>query len=323
MSQAMVADEQITNEQLDAAAAAFEQNIDHKAEVKIARLALLQALSPEIKNSIPGYKQGQMVNSVTREILSQSILPPWLLAKGIKEEELSVREILGVIPVMKLPSEFMKWIHRDDRKPTDVLPYEWKMLDGNDPRVLEGVWPKRGGKWGTDKENHYKPNGKMKPPPVTSNINYLFMALDATKKLGRGFVIGTFSRTSENAGAMLTSQVADNKLFGLRPWGRIFYLWSGEERNEKEDVYKIYQVAAGEPVAEFNKDLLKMVESMVVMLSGEKGRLLQEGLLNVADVSDEVAGAEKHGGDGEVSTGNSPAVEDPFVKGEQPAKAPF
>lgn len=270
---------------LNAADDAYNANIDNQAEIRIARLAMLQGLSPEIAAGKEGYKIGQIIHSITREILSAQLKQPWNLDRGVPPAELSAVECLPFIPVMKLPTEFVKWRSRDDRV-DGQLPYEWKTLDQNEARVREGVFPNRGGTWGTDKVLHYKPDGKMKPPPVTDAINYLVLPVSYEKKLPLcNFCIATFARTSVQAGKDLTTEINNNKMvYGVRRFERLFYLWTDNGTDGKH-TWKEYRATGGPILAKFAPDLIKLAAGMAIYLSDkEYGKIRQEQLLNVAPI---------------------------------------
>lgn len=256
------------------------ENVNTRAEIRTQRLALLQGLSPEIAQGTPGYKMGQIVNNITREILSKEEKPRWLIARGIPADEISTKvHCLGFIPVMKLPTEYIKWIKREDRKETDPFPWEFKTLADatQDSRVRAGVWPERGGTWGTT------PDTRKKAPPVTSNINFLGLPVDMDTGMPKGgFLIATFQRKSEEAGKLLTKYVGDHGLEGLPPFGRVYYLYNKLDSNGK-DTFQIYQVAHGPKLMEFNPSLIRVCFEMAKMLTGPEGKMRQEEMLNAAD----------------------------------------
>lgn len=319
-AQEVITQEAIDAKLLDAAEAAFEQNTDRKAEIQIARLSMMQGLSPEIAQQIAGYKLGQIVHSVTRQVLSQPLKQPWNVDRGVPENELSVVECLPIIPVMKLPTEFMKWIPRDQRVQGGPN-FEWKTLDQNDPRVREGVFQKRGGLWGT-KPEHRKPDGKVIAPPVTDNINYLVMPIDFAKKVVMcNFCIATFAKTSIQAGIDLTGEVDINKMvYNVRKWERLMYLWTANGTDGK-NTWKEYRLTGGPVLQKFAPDLIQLAAAMALWLSDkDSGRVRQEALLNIAPLEEE------HGttgeGDGNTIDSTSTAAGDTATAGKADPFAP-
>lgn len=282
----------------------IQQAIDantHPSDLLIARLAIMQGLSPEIADQVPGYKQGMLIDNVTRSILTDYIKPPWLKAAGVADEELTPVHCLLLVPMFKLPTEFIKWIPRDERKETDEFPYEWKTLDRNDPRVKEGVWRSLGGTF------------KGKRPPVTDNTNYLIGPIDLqTKMLKCNPLVATFSRTSSPAGKQLTTQVASHKMQNLMPWDRCYWLWTKQEEYDDGKAY-VMQIARGPLLSECAEKIVRVqvIEQAKALSQPKIGQVFQEMMINAAFFGDD------HGtGDGEaLSTGNQQTAEDdPFGK---------
>jgi hypothetical protein len=292
----------------------MDANIDRKSELKIARLCMMQAKSPEIDDNVPGYQQGMIVNAMTREILSQRQIPPWLLARGVKEEELAGKEVHAclMLPVFKLPREFIKWIKREDRKDGDA-PYEFKTLDGTDPRVRAGVWKNHGGTWGI------APEERKKAPPVTINCNILFMPISLETGLAiDSFVIGTFAKTSADCGQVITTAMENCRVEQIPPWGRAMWLYTKKETwaapGGKTNTAFVYQATRGPLLKDIAEGVTKReVEPMVIgmvkaLMDKQNGVAFQQMLLNASDLDGEEEAA---GTEGDAANHATPAAGDP------------
>lgn len=280
----------LNNELMREITGAIEDNTE-LSELQIPRLAMLQPQSPEITGEEAGYIPGQMIDSITREILSDCGKPPWLKGK-VDDDKLDSVNYCLVVPVFKLPVEYIKWIPKNEQQAGEQG-WEFKTLDKTDRRVREGVWP---------------PIGifKGKKPPVTTNINILAMILDPNEKTPRtNFIVITFSRTSFNTGKEFVTNCNQHKMSGLPYWGRCYYVWTKKKTDKLQSGtvvnYFLYKLARGPRTQDVNKELNSVCFSMAMTLSGYKGRdedgknifdrelarHAQESLINSAVFSDE------------------------------------
>src|SRR6185295_10047736 len=85
------------------------------SDIRIARLAIVQPQSVEVTTQVPGYQQGMIVDSVTREVLSTFGKPPWFEGKVPADQLTNTHYLLGAF-VFKLPTEYIEWIPPADRK---------------------------------------------------------------------------------------------------------------------------------------------------------------------------------------------------------------
>jgi hypothetical protein len=277
------------------------------SDIIVSRMALLQPQSPEIVNEQPGYKMGMIVDSQTREILSDYILPPWLIAAGVPEKDLEEVHCLPIAVVFKLPTEYIKWIPVNDREayraahPGHNTDWEWKTLDRNDPKVKEGTWASLGGTF----------TGKK--PPVTDNTNYLVLPINlASKQAKSNFIVQTFSRTSTPAGKQLTALLAAHRMNHLAYWDRLYWLYTKKHtQDQPKQTWFTYEVARG-PLFKDAVDLTVRADILqyATHLSDPKlGKQWQELMINSA-----VLGSDTGGTDTSFSSGNSgmDAADDPF-----------
>ena len=273
---------------------AIDANID-QSELQISRLAIMQPQSPEITGQEMGFSPGQIVDNITREIYTDYVNPPWLTGK-VKADKLSPVYCCLIVPIFKLPSEFIKWIKKDEQEPGGDQ-WEWKTLDQNDPRVREGVWA---------------PIGTFKgdKPPVTSNINMLCLVLDAVTGLAKSsFIVATFTRTSFSTGKNLVTQCKQHGLGDLPYWGRTYWLYTKMETRmvgSTESTYCIYKIAKGPSLEAVNSKAGQTIRQFALWLADpELGRVRQESLINSAEIeSGESKGTESANEEGD----------DPFAK---------
>jgi len=259
----------------------FDENIS-AGEIRVSRVAIMQPGSPEITNTVSGYKPGMLVDTVTREILTREMKSPWLQGK-VDVSELANRHCLLIVPAFKLPSEFIKW---KDRK-TEGTGWHFKTLDRNDPRVREGLWPGSGGTWG-------KKEGQVGSPPVTENCNYMCMVVEKeTKEDGEeklsvvdSGIIFTFSKTSFNAGRSLTTYIRKGFQRRIPAFGVSYWIYTTKELSKNGEVYYAMNCAPGSVVKD--RDILDMAFDWHRKFSEpSSGQALQAMYLNSAEIGDE------------------------------------
>jgi hypothetical protein len=309
MSDALI-EQGAINVDMDSFYAAQNDNVDAAAEIRISRLALLQPQSPEITKQVRGYSPGMIVDNQSRTILSYKGKPPWMVAAGIPESELNDVHYLPVLPVMKLPTEFIKWTPRSQRKPGDP-DFEFKTFDPSHPGCLAGLWPPRG-KWGK------LPDQEGKPPPVTENINICLLPLSQDLALAVStYTVATFSRTSFNTGRNFVKALETHKLQRIFPWGRVYYLYSKQEQKDNNVWYE-FLLASGPESAKSCPNLIAIAASMGRHLSDKDlGKARQMAMLNAAEqVSEHADVADGANGDTIDGTAtvdaNGPGTGEPF-----------
>lgn len=287
---------------------AYDANVNPEAEFRVSRVAIAQPGTPEISEQRPGYKSGMLLDSITREPLTDFIKAPWLLERGVKEEECPQMHCGLIVPVFKLPSEYIKWYKRDERQPGGDR-WEFKTLDKNDPRVKAGVWKSLGGTFGTD------PKDKGKAPPVTDNCNYLCLFIDPKTGMPKtNFLVQTFARTSAEAGKQLTTAIGTNKMQGLLPWDRCFWLYTELKPFQKQgDPKPTYANVIHVTRGPLSRDIVKPatlqeILTMARALSAPNtGMILQTAFINAADLE-----ASDESDDAPHGAGGQTVEEDPF-----------
>lgn len=271
----------ITPEFLEELQQAFDLNVAD-GEMQFSRIAIMQPGSPEIANMTPGYSAGMLADNVTRDILTEGIKPPWLVDRGIDPEDLQKVPCCSVIPVFKLPSEFIKWKDIEE----EGGGWHWKTLDRSDPKVREGVWPKSGGTWG-------KKPGQEGAPPVTENCNYLFMILNSDYDPVTSFIVGTFARTSFKAGIKLTTAIKTQRLKKILHFQKCYWLFTKaetREKNGKTHTSYAMDVTGGPTLTSIDPEcgIQESVIEMIKFLSDkEYGRERQEMMINSAQMDHE------------------------------------
>lgn len=283
-----------------------------QGEVQIARLAMIQPQSPEITQRVSGYEQGMIVDNKTRQILSTFGPPPWMIAKGIQPKELTPRHYLEVALIFKLMNEYIKWIKIEDRVEGGDN-WEFKTLDATDPRVIDGCYPPVG-RWGT--------RGEDTSPPVTENRNILLLPLDDEGKMKTFCTIGTFSRTSAQAGKDLTKFIETQRLQDLFPWSTSCYLTT-IQKTEGRKTWMEYQMFPGRPILRkndqrkdmlcppFGIDIVRTCMTMgVALMDKTHGRTMQSNLLN-AQIGDD-ATVVSHDASNGTEAGQVSKPADPF-----------
>ena len=261
----------MSNEDLESLYAAFDEQVYEQAEIKHARMIMLQPQSPEITSQTPGFEQGMIVDSITKEVLSIKIVPPWLDDEAKKEA--TAVNCCPIAVIAKLPSEFIKW---KDRK-TEGPGFHWKTLDRNEKRVKEGVWKKQGGTFGTNESD------KGKKPPVSENCNFLVTVFTHTGPILVPNIVLTFSSTSFDTGAVLTTYLSRHRFSALPPFGRIYWLWTLRTKSEK-GYYYVYRVTPGPLLSDFCPSVIPdLIEAAKVLSNKETGYDYACQLINSAD----------------------------------------
>jgi len=142
----------------------FEEKIDHE-DLIIPRAKLIQALSPELSEGIEGLKIGSVINSLTKEILSQEFIPVFMFKNFIRFN-----------PRKKDDPNFLSSF-----EPGAVV---WKSSDPSDPKVID--------------ETKFGPNGEK--PPATTFLNFFSYFPGCAMP-----IILSFSKTSYKTGKQLLS----------------------------------------------------------------------------------------------------------------------
>jgi hypothetical protein len=276
------------------------------SDIRISRIAIQQPLSPEAAAQTAGYEQGMIFDNLTREVLSVKASPPWLLEKGVKPENAQPLHYCLMAWNFKLPSEYIKWIPRDDQVPGGNR-WEFKTLEPKDPRVVEGVWKSHGGTY------------EGKKPPVTINTNYLGLVIDPDLKIPNGyFRVATFARSSAGCGSTLASILQAHRLQNQKPWDRCYYLYTALKTVPKP--HYVFQLARGPLLKEVAEPFVaEQCLAMGKSLVGPNGPLFQTMLINAASLD-----ADDSHDDHEVSSGNQQsASDDPFVDPDKKGEASF
>lgn len=264
----------------DAMYSGIMDNVDMKAEVSISRMQLVQPGTPEI-NTSKGYEAGQIMDGKSKTVRSYKLPQPWLDGKVPLPE----RELVWCMPFLcigKLPTEFVKWVPKEQRDVDPTLPkIEWKTLDKNDPRVREGTTVKRGGTWW----HASRPETTGKRPPVTDAINFGILPLTPDYQLNCSFRIGTFSRTSAPAGQTLATNLVELKVLQRVPWYFVQWLYTKKVPDPKHNsVYYIYQVADGIPLNKANPSLFATAETFFKSIFvGPNAKQIQAEFLQITE----------------------------------------
>lgn len=281
-------------------------------EIQYSRLAIMQSKSPEVDTQVPGYSVGQIFDNITRDVYSVKEIPPWLAntgAEGLKKIDFSL-----IVPIFKLPTEFIQWRDRNKGEGTGM---HWKSLDPQDPRVRAGSWPPIG-HWEKPKD----PNERQSPP-VTQNMNFLCCVLHPISyEVMNPMVVLTFAKTNFKAGKRLYTSCMNHRMQQLPFWGKTYYLFTTFKQFPKGTAY-IYNVANGplmkkiKPEPDFEETIFAIAKGLAdptkVDANRTQGRINQEMVINSAVLmeeadevegeGDELAGA---GADANQGTGDIP-----------------
>lgn len=267
--------EQINAQMLAEADKAFQENIDQR-EIRMSRLSICQGTTKEIAMQVEGYSLGQIISSGSRQVLSKKGPPPWLKGKTAPGQNVAPCHYLAVIPVMKLPTEYVEWVPKTEQKEGEPA-IRFKSLNQNDERVKAGTYKTQGGS--------FDPGPNNNAPPITTGINYLFLPFDEeTKQIKEGFIIGTFARTSAPTGSQLTTLITNMRTQKKYAWDCVYYLYTAPKPTKKGTT-QIYQVAFGGLTKEICPEHYSMALQMAITLSTAEGKQLQELMLNAADLT--------------------------------------
>jgi len=304
--------EQINAQMLLQADKAFQENFD-LGEYRVTRLSICQGTTKEIAQQLDGYSLGQIISSVSREVLSKKGPPPWLKAKGVANP--TPCHYLPVVIVMKLPTEYTEWVPKNEQKEGES-PIAFKSLDPKNERVLNGTYKSKGGR--------FDPGPNNSAPPITAGINYMVLPFDEeTKLIKEGFAVNTFARTSYPTGTLLTTQIQNRRAQKVFPWNTVYYLYT-TPKPTKKGITQIWQVAYGGLVKDICPDLQSMAVQMAVDLSNpETGRTMMETILNAVELTtDHDEDATPHGDgalDAELAGAGSTEADEAFGDGTKQA----
>lgn len=206
---------------------ANKANIE-SSELRFARLAICQPMTPEISRQDPGYKAGMLMTNTERQILTSYLKQPWLAGK-VPEDQLTAVHCVEVLPICKLPNEYIAWKREGEKSSEDNNLWWFKTLEKT-PEVLKGLPKWRGGSWKKTKD---RPS-----PPVTENINVFLAPLTIGGEFASPPIVTSFSRTSFNAGKRIVSACEGHAARKLPWWGCSYWLYT--ERKPRPDDPKQY-----------------------------------------------------------------------------------
>lgn len=193
----------------------FEASQMEKDDLVIPRAALLQALSPEIVDSMStpdgkDLKTGMVINSLTREILPDVFVPVFYFPTWVRFNPRDPKA-LGYDPAFGAG---------------DVI---WRSNDRNDPRVQE--------------EAKFGPGGET--PLATMFMNFFSYFPGVAMP-----VVVSFSKTSIKSGKRLLSLA---RFSGVNMFGQKYKLGVKKEQNDK-GTYFVFTVDLAGKLAESDAD---------------------------------------------------------------------
>lgn len=261
------------------------QNIGANADASdytVSRVAILQPQSPEVAGNVAGYQSGMLIDNLTRMQLSFDMKPPWLIGK-VPEDQLTARQVMYYLPVLRLPDEYIDWIPKTEQQ-AGQDPWRFKTLDKGDERVRAGCWPPIG---------TWQGEGS---PPVTRNMNFIGVALDPATKLGlTNFIVLTFSRTSFSSGKRFFSLLDGHRMRRLAPWDVLYFVETERKHNQAANAYYYVMNVHQGPVlrdrqGNYNTELIDpemilMAQQMGTWLDSDKAN--QEAMINAAGFGEE------------------------------------
>lgn len=282
---------------------ASDENIDN-SELQIARIGIVQPLSPEVANQVEGWKGGMLYDNVTRSVISSPMKQPWLKYRGIAEEQLRTVDTLIFVPIFKLPTEYVRWPNKEERAAGQKT-FQWKTLDATETRVREGMWKPKG-TW----------VGKGSPP-VTEHLNIVGAAVNQDGSVISLPIVLSFSRTSYPTGKKFVTFCQNLKLKNLPWWGVPQYLYCDKITNTRNETYYVLRFATGPTLQQIfpqevgralHLDCLKLAKELS---NPETGKIFQQNLINAAAIapeeSDEVDNSSGESDSGESFTSSDPA----------------
>lgn len=284
----------------------FDENVFAGSEIRISRAALMQPGSPEIAGETPGYKISQIVDSVTREILTTPLKSPWLIGKA-PDEELFTCQCCLLVPAFKLPTEFIKW---KDLK-TEGKGWHFKSMDRTEQRVREGIWPNAGGTWGEKEEE------AGLSPPVTENCNYMMIVVDpTTKQVISNGIIFTFCKTSFKTGRALTTYIRKGFQKRIPAFGMSYWCYTVKDQNDAGQKFVYTNIVPAQQTAKTSAEALRFGMDWHKKFSNKQdglGKKLQYAYLSAAQIEEEHEQVPTENSDGTFnSTPNDSDDEDIF-----------
>jgi hypothetical protein len=164
MSQEIVKTQEGSLMQADKEQRGFESGVDQQ-DLIIPRAKLIQALSPEMQEGLPGIKIGSIINSLTKETLPEEFIPIF-----------SFKNYIRFNPRSKDDPNF-----DSDFEPGAII---WRSADPNDPQVQA--------------QTKFGPNGEK--PVATTFLNFFSYFPGVPMP-----VIVSFAKTSYRTGKQLLS----------------------------------------------------------------------------------------------------------------------
>lgn len=260
----------LSDEELAMLNEANEENTS-ASEIQISRLAVMQKNSPECENNNPEYKDGMLVDNKSRAIYSTFGPPPWLTEKGIDPSTIEGVHYVRFLPIFKLPNEFIHWKNRT----TEGKGMHFKTLDPNDARVKAGCFPPFG---------HWKPDpsSPIKASPVTNNINYLGVLVDAEGNPISEYIISTFAKGNTNVGKKITTALQYVKGNRKPYWSLCVGLYTWWNKTEKGSYHALEAAIIKQQPR--TPHVLKMCKDIALFLGDKtQGVARQEAFLNAAE----------------------------------------
>lgn len=271
---------------------AFDQAVQanvNPAELIVSRLAMMQSLSPEIKDHVLGYEEGMIIDNNTRQVYSVKGPPPWMAGKLSDPSKLEEQHYIRFVPVFKLPNEFMRWKRRN----TEGKGWWWKTLNPKEvvdirENMLRGEPIMAPAYKGTFKGGWKAAAGaEVKAPPTTENLNFIGVVIAEDGEILSPLMIATFAKTSAQAGSKFVSALNMHRAFRLPYFGRFYYLWSHYTQKGENKFYTLDMAQGGHTPN--NPQLINIAVEMAKYLSDkEEGVTRQEAMIsNAVDYDDD------------------------------------
>lgn len=212
-------------------------------EIQISRISVVQGITKEIGQRVAGYEPGQFFDNMSREVISEFDKAPWMRGKVNDENRIPAFHFLTIVPIMRLPSEYVKWPTKEERGGGMTM-FHWKELDVHHPNVRAGLWAPKG---------IWKPKEKGEAPPVTEHLNILCYCLNQDGNKRTGLMINSYAKTSFRTGQRLVSSCVQQRASGLPFWGRIKWIYS-EPKSEGGNTWSVIRFANGPKLLEFGSE---------------------------------------------------------------------